>query len=268
MLKTIWRLIPQKLRYSLFKIYRNLRTSIQVITHKGDKYTCPFCNYNARDLFVIGRHSEVLNEKEIIGGMRGPSGCYKCRSSNRERLVYTYLKEKLDIHNSKTIESVLHIAPEPNLTNKLLKINLKNYVCGDLFTEGYSYKSHVQNMNVTDIQYPDKTFDLVICNHVLEHVPNDLVAMKELQRVLKSDGKAILQVPISKCTNETFEDFSVETPADREIVFGQYDHVRIYGQDYVKRLEKCGFKVSRINISSEYPQYGLNLEEDIFVCSK
>lgn len=268
MLKIIWRLIPQKFRYSLFKIYRKAITSIQVITKKGGKYICPFCNYKAQGLFIIGRKSKVLNEKQIIGGKRGPSGCYKCRSSKRERLVYTYLKEKLDIFNSMTIEHVLHIAPEPNLTEKLLKIDFKSYVCGDLFTEGYNYNSHVQNMNVTSIPYPNETFDLVICNHVLEHVPDDLIAMKELRRVLKRDGKAILQVPISKISYETFEDFSVTTPDQREIIFGQYDHVRIYGQDYVHRLASSGFKVNRINISSEYLQYGLDIDEDIFVCCK
>lgn len=267
-LKKIWRLIPQKLRYLLFKIYRKVRTSVQVITHQGDKYVCPYCNYKARDLFIIGRTSEVLQEKKIIGGKRSPSGCYKCRSCNRERLVYTYLKEKLDIHASQTIENVLHIAPEPNLTKKLCSINFKNYVCGDLFTEGYSYQSHVQNMNVTNIPYPDGTFDLVICNHVLEHVPDDLTAMNELSRVLKSNGKAILQVPISKISKHTFEDFSITTPEQREIVFGQYDHVRIYGQDYVDRLINSGFNVDRINISKEYPKNGLDVDEDIFVCTR
>ncbi len=268
MLRSIWRLIPEKIRYSLFKSYRQIRTSIQILTHKGDKYICPFCNYNARDLFIVGRDSEVLKKKEIIGGKKGPSGCYKCRSSERERLVYTYLKENLNISNSNSFENVLHIAPEPNLTSKLLKLDFKNYICGDLFTDGYSYKGHVQNMDVTSIPYPDHTFDLIICNHVLEHVPNDQVAMKEICRVLNSKGKAILQVPISKNSSQTFEDFKVNTPEQREIVFGQYDHVRIYGQDYVQRLENCGFKVDRINISNEYPQYGLDLDEDIFVCSR
>ncbi|MFS4492259.1 class I SAM-dependent methyltransferase [Maribacter sp. 2308TA10-17] len=268
LLKRLWRFLPKELRYFIFKIYRKIRSQLQILTHKGDKYQCPFCNYNARDLFVIGRTSKVLKEKHVIGGMRAASGCYKCRSSQRERLIYTYLKEKLDIHNSGNVNNVLHIAPEPNLTRKLLDIEFENYVCGDLFTEGYSYPNHVENMNVTSIPYPDESFDLIMCNHVLEHVPEDQIAMNELRRVLNKEGIAILQVPISKVLGETFEDFSVTNPSERKQVFGQYDHVRIYGQDYVSRLENSGFKVKRVNISSEYPKYGLNVEEDIFVCSR
>jgi SAM-dependent methyltransferase len=123
-------------------------------------------------------------------------------------------------------------------------------------------------MNVLDIPFPDNSFDLVICNHLLEHVPNDMDAMKELLRVLKVGGEAILQVPISKNSAKTIEDWSVTTPEERERAFGQFDHVRIYGQDYTDRLTLAGFKVERINISKDYPSYGLAGEEDIFIGRK
>jgi hypothetical protein len=102
----------------------------------------------------------------------------------------------------------------------------------------------------------------------LEHIPTDVDAMKELHRVIKRGGRAILQVPISKNTLQTFEDFSVTDPKQRENVFGQFDHVRIYGQDYAQRLEQSGFKVNRINISTEFINSGLNKDEDIFICEK
>lgn len=108
----------------------------------------------------------------------------------------------------------------------------------------------------------------MVCNHLHEHVPADIDSMKELYRVLKPSGKAILQVPISKNLDKTFEDFSVTDPEEREIVFGQFDHVRIYGQDYTDRLSSVGFKVERINISREYEKYGLSMDEDIFIGKK
>ena len=89
--------------------------------------------------------------------------------------------------------------------------------------------------------------------------------MRELRRVLKKGGIAILQVPISKNSAETFEDFTITDAEERKVIFGQSDHVRIYGQDYSDRLVKGGFKVERVNISKEYQNYGLNKDEDIFI---
>ena len=123
-------------------------------------------------------------------------------------------------------------------------------------------------MDVFNIPYKDDYFDLILCNHVLEHVPKDIEAMMERFRVLKKGGKAILQVPISKTLTETLEDFSVVDPSERGKVFGQCDHVRIYGQDYTKRLEFAGFFVKRVNIYQEFPKYGILKDEDIFLCTK
>ncbi|MGV6861388.1 MAG: class I SAM-dependent methyltransferase [Putridiphycobacter sp.] len=172
---------------------------------------------------------------------------------------------ELDLFNQPKDIKILHLAPERNISRILHNHGFKNYVCGDLFTEGYSYPDYVQNMNVLNIPFGDNHFDLIICNHLLEHVPNDLDAMKELFRVLKPNGKAILQVPISKNSEKTFEDFSITDPKEREIVFGQFDHVRIYGQDYPERLESIGFSVKRVNITGEYPKFGLASDEDIFI---
>ena len=116
--------------------------------------------------------------------------------------------------------------------------------------------------------FDDDTFDLILCSHVLEHVVEDDVAIRELVRVVKPGGTAILQVPISKNSAETFEDFSVVGPEEREQTFGQFDHVRIYGQDYDDRLRKGGFTVDRVNLSQQYVKYGVNPDEDLFVCSK
>lgn len=240
-----------------------VKKMIKLAIHSGDKYQCPFCGYNSKDFYLIGYDLPVLKEKQIVGAGLRSAGCYKCSSSDRERLIYVYLRDVLKVFENKNL-SILHMAPEVNLSALLYKVGYAKYVCGDLFTEGYSYPEYVQNMNVLNIPFEDNSFDLVICNHMLEHVPADRDAMKELYRVLKPGGRAILQVPISKNTKETFEDFSISTPREKEAAFGQFDHVRIYGQDYADRLSSVGFKMERINISSKYEKYGLCKEEDIY----
>ena len=246
----------------------SVKMAIKLVVYKGNKYTCPFCGYNSRKLAPIGYDFPVLVEKKVVGAGTRDASCYKCGSSDRERLIYVYLRDYLKVFNKSRKLNILHMAPEKNLTQSLLKFGFHSYVCGDLFTEGYSYPDHVQSMDVMHIPYDDRSFDLIICNHLLEHVPDDKGAMDELYRVLKDGGKAILQVPISLNTQETIEDFSITDPAEREAAFGQNNHVRIYGQDYAKRLARSGFKVKQQNISKEYSQFGLNKDEDIYVAER
>ncbi|MCY0969559.1 methyltransferase domain-containing protein [Chryseobacterium wangxinyae] len=243
------------------------RKKIKLSTHAGTRYKCPFCGYHSKDLEIVGHDLPVLRQKQVIGGGKRAAGCYKCHSRDRERLLYAFLIEELRLPSNKNI-SILHIAPEPKLSQVLLKQDFKEYVCGDLFTKGYDYPQHVKNMNVLDLPFKENHFDIFLCNHVLEHIPEDIKAMKEIFRVLKPSGHAILQVPISKNSDVTVEDFSIEDQKIREELFGQFDHCRIYGQDYVARLESVGFKVHRINISDKYPSFGINPEEDLFFCEK
>ncbi|MEO5584001.1 MAG: methyltransferase domain-containing protein [Flavobacteriales bacterium] len=249
-------------------IPNSIKRSVLLATHRGSRYLCPFCGFRSKDFALTGKDYPVLIEKQVIGAGIRRGACYQCSSSDRERLIYAYLKHKLNIFEKPERVSILHLAPELRLTKVLLRSGFGKYICGDLFTEGYIRPEHAQNMNVLDIPYPDNSFDLVICNHLLEHVPNDLDAMKELLRVLKVGGEAILQVPISKNSAKTIEDWSVITPEGRASAFGQFDHVRIYGQDYTERLTSAGFLVERMNISKEYPSYGLAEEEDIFIGRK
>jgi FkbM family methyltransferase len=128
-------------------------------------------------------------------------------------------------------------------------------------------------MDITDIKYPDDHFDVIICNHVLEHIPDDWKAMAELYRVLKPRGWAILQVPISLSLNQTYEDPLVTSPEERERAFGQNDHVRIYAKDYRDRLERVGFSVEIFSFVKDFGEssihkYGLSKDENIYVCSK
>ena len=105
-------------------------------------------------------------------------------------------------------------------------------------------------------------------NHVLEHIPDDRKAMSELRRVLKPGGVAILQVPISANSATTIEDPEITDPDAREQAFGQFDHVRIYGQDYTTRLAEAGFQVDKVDVTDQYAKFGVNPEEALFVCTK
>ncbi|WP_440880894.1 class I SAM-dependent methyltransferase [Tenacibaculum sp. C7A-26P2] len=257
------RIIPRQIKSIIKPILRKIETNI----YAGKKFKCPVCNFESKDFDFIGFDIPILKEKEVVGSGRRKARCYNCDSNDRERLIYTYLKYEENILNKKHYR-IIHFAPEKNISSLLKTCNFKEYVCGDLHTKGYHYPNYVQNINLLNIPFENDYFDLIICNHILEHIPDDIKAMKEIYRVLKSSGKALLQVPIAKNTYETFEDSSIKTPKERENAFGQFDHVRIYGQDYVNKLESVGLKVKRINISNKYIKYGVNIDEDIFIAIK
>jgi ubiquinone/menaquinone biosynthesis C-methylase UbiE len=123
------------------------------------------------------------------------------------------------------------------------------------------------------MQYPDSTFDVVICCHVLEHIPDDKKAMSELFRVLRPGGWAVLQVPIGRAIDKTYEDASITDPKLREKAFGQHDHVRVYGMDYKERLGKAGFSVATYNCLELFGEdivkrHALEPREDVYMCKK
>lgn len=237
----------------------------KIIWYQGNKYYCPFCGYKSSKLGRFGFDFPVIQEMQIVGSGLRRSRCYQCNSSDRERLIYAYLEKETQFFKSNHNANILHVSPETHLSKYIKGQPKGEYIRGDLFTAGYSYPKDVLNMNITQIPYPDSYFDLIICNHVLEHIPDDGTAIKELYRVLKIGGKAILQVPISLVLNSTYENELIIDPKEREKEFGQSDHVRIYGQDYPKRLNEGGFFVQIENISNSYPSLGLNPQELLFI---
>jgi len=184
-------------------------------------------------------------------------------------LVYWYITKKSNILNSSKNIRLLHVAPEKNLQKMLKSFSHIEYISGDL--------NPLMNcdirLDITDMNFEDNFFVVIICSHVLEHVMDDRKAMSELFRVLKPKGIAILQVPISKTVRETFEDFTITSPEEREKYFGQKDHVRIYGQDYKKRLQNIGFKVDLYDIKKDLKvkkckKYGLSEKEVLYIGRK
>lgn len=187
-------------------------------------------------------------------------------SLERHRLLWLYLNNETNFF-SKTLK-VLHVAPE-QCFYKLFK-NLKkiNYTTFDLNSPLADIKGDICNL-----PFKENSFDFILCNHVLEHINDDKKAMKELYRVLNKNGTAILQVPINQKSSKTLEDSSIVDKKERIEKFGQYDHIRLYGLDYFKKLESFGFKVNPLKYSKEFTEgeiikYGLIKDEIIPVCKK
>ena len=187
-------------------------------------------------------------------------------SLERHRLLWLYLNNETNFF-SKTLK-VLHVAPE-QCFYKLFK-NLKkiNYTTFDLNSPLADIKGDICNL-----PFKENSFDFILCNHVLEHINDDNKAMKELYRVLNKNGTAILQVPINQKSSKTLEDSSIVDKKERIEKFGQYDHIRLYGLDYFKKLESYGFKVNPLKYSKEFTEgeiikYGLIKEEIIPICKK
>jgi SAM-dependent methyltransferase len=175
----------------------------------------------------------------------------------RTRLVAYYLEHEL-LGSSRKLQNILHIAPELWLSGIIRRLENIDYVAADLKPEHYDDTVKPVRADIIDLPWAANSFDLVICNHVLEHVPDDRRAMSELYRVTRPKGLAILQVPIARKLSATIEDPSVQCPIERERRFGQGDHVRIYGADYSDRLRNAGFE---IEIFNPLTAWGLNTVE-------
>ena len=244
-----------------------IKYTVLGMKYHGSTYHCPLCNSDTRLQKALGFDLDVIREKRIVGAGVRNALCPVCNASDRIRLLYLYLRNRTGIFSEPT--RLLHFAPEPSLEYLFRKQKNIRYLTADLYQEGV-----MEKIDITAIPHPDASFDAILCNHVLEHVPEDQKAMGELFRVLRPGGWAILQVPFSLTLEETYEDPTVLSREDREVRFGHWDHVRIYGTDYPKKLEKAGFRVEVFSWADDPdpafhdPKLNLNREEVIFFCSK
>jgi len=185
-------------------------------------------------------------------------------------LIYRYLKQESDLFSSRA-KKPLHFAPEIMLQEIFRQYPSLEYVPCDLAPAKYG--PDVIKVNITDIPLEDDFFDVVLCNHVLEHVPDDRKAMTELFRVMKPGGWGVLLVPVDRERETTFEDPSITSPADRLKAYGRKDHVRWYGRDYGDRLRSVGFEVREWDPAADMSEanrnrYGFRMGEWFTVVSK
>lgn len=256
---------------TLEKPFRRLRNQIFRVMYQGRGCYCVYCGKTYRKFLHHGVRAEVFRRHRISGsGYRKNARCPNCGSTHRTRLLHLFFELRTDIETAAL--RVLHVSPKRQLARVLLRHENIDYVCGALFPDDFADLNAVK-VDVRDMGFPDQHFHVVICNHVLEHVREDETAMREIHRILKTGGYAILQVPLAHDLATTREDPSVVGKRERKAIYGQKDHLRLYGLDYFERLEQAGFEVERDNPFDN--QWLPNLErhcldelEDVIVAHK
>jgi SAM-dependent methyltransferase len=236
------------------RFLKPIKKWLRAVIYWGNQRFCPICGRFSRKFAGAGAVPRV------------DAKCVHCGSVERHRLTWLYFQKRTNLLTQSEL-TILHIAPEPCLAERLKGAFGNGYITADLESPSVSLK-----MDITDIQLKDGIFDVIYCSHVLEHVGDDRKALREFRRVLKPSGWALLLVPIT-CA-KTFEDPSVTDPTERLRIFGQEDHVRRYGPDYLDRLKEAGFVVQVIKPSdfltaSEIENMGITAAAgDLYHCAK
>lgn len=203
---------------------------------KGNKYTDPIDGKSFRKLLPYG-----------YGKQRENALSPSTLSLERHRLMWLYLQQETDFFTSQ--KKVLHMAPEQCFLSIFRKQKNLEYTTADLYSPIADVKA-----DICDLPFEDNSFDVVFCNHVLEHIPDDTKAMQELYRVLKPGGMGIFQIPQDLGRDKTFEDDTITDEKERARIFGQYDHVRVYGRDYFDKLRAIGFRVKEVDYTKKITQ--------------
>ena len=222
---------------------------------RGNTYTDPIDGKSYRRFLPYG-YAKVRENVLAPGTL----------SLERHRLFWLYLKNETTFFSAPL--RVLHFAPEQAFVQKFKKQKNLTYTTTDLNSPIADVKA-----DICDLPFKDNSFDFIICNHVLEHIPDDTKAMQELYRVLAPSGTAIMQVPYDAKREITFEDNNITDQSERTRIFGQYDHLRVYGMDYFKKLSSIGFDVNALDYTSgissdDIERYRLCKGELLPVCKK
>ncbi|WP_405330864.1 class I SAM-dependent methyltransferase [Leeuwenhoekiella sp. LLG6367-2.1] len=249
--KGILNVVPRPLLIRLSYIAR----PILALGLKGERYEDPIDGKTFRKFLPYGYGKQREN-------VLSPSTL----SLERHRLLWLYLIQETHFFSAKS--KVLHFAPEQAFYKRFRNMENLDYTTTDLNSPLADVKA-----DICDLPFDDNTYDIIFCNHVLEHIPNDKKAMLELYRVLKPGGMAILQIPQDLSRATTFEDNSITDPKKRAEIFGQYDHVRVYGRDYFDKLRSIGFKVEEVDYTNQLTpektdRYRLAPGEILPVCYK
>lgn len=227
--KTILNSVPRPLLIRLSYIAR----PILAFFLKGDTFIDPIDGKGFKTFLPYGygkQRNNVLSPSTL--------------SLERHRLLWLYLQNETDFFSAE--KKVLHFAPEQCFLKRFRNLKNIDYTTTDLLSPIADVKADICNL-----PFKDDEFDVILCNHVLEHIPDDTKAMQELYRVMKTGGYGIFQIPQDLNRETTFEDNSITDKKERAKIFGQYDHVRVYGRDYFNKLRSIGFKVDDVDYTSQ-----------------
>ncbi len=229
-MKNIYKYLLNKLPRPLLIRLSYIFKLFAPVIYKGNKVECPVCEKSYSKFLSYG--SSVAHREGVL--------CPGDLTLERHRLMWLYLKDHSDFFTKEDLK-VLHIAPEQCFYKKFRAQKNLDYLTGDLVSPLADI-----HFDLHEIPLEDNRFDVVFCNHVMEHVDDPIQCMKELFRVMKVGGWAIMQVPQDFNREETYEDPTITSEEDREKHFWQKDHVRLFGKDYPDYLRKAGFEVEEI----------------------
>lgn len=226
------------------------------ILYKGNNVSCPVCERSFSKFLSYG--SDLKHRENVL--------CPYDLTLERHRLMWLYLKNETDFFTAK--QKLLHIAPEQCFHKTFKKMENIDYLTGDL-------ESPIADMHfdLHEIPLEDNQFDIVFCNHVLEHVNDANQCMKELYRVMKPGGWGIFQVPQDMTREETYEDPAITSPEEREKHFWQKDHVRLFAKDYPEWLKRAGFEITEFHPKEQFSKeeierYRLMENEVLYIARK
>lgn len=254
-MKTLFKFFLNKIpRQALIRLSYLFRPLL-ALWYKGTQFEDPIDEKSYRSFLPYGYENQ--RENVLAPGTL---------SLERHRLLWLYLKNETNFFTEKL--KVLHFAPEQAFYKRFRKLKNLNYTTTDLNSPLADVKA-----DICELPFVDNSFDFILCNHVLEHISDDKKAMKELYRILKPGGIGIFQIPQDLTREKTFEDNSITDPKERAKIFGQYDHVRVYGRDYFDKLRAVGFQVNEVNYtntltSTQVERYRLAKGEIIPVVKK
>lgn len=211
--------------------------------YKGRGFTCNCCRQQYERFaprFANKADSAALARHQVIAGYGENVYCPNCLSTSRERLMIALFSNRIPVKG----KHILHLSPEPNIFRFLKQ--QATVTTADLVPGFYKLiDPNIQFADATRLPFADNVFNMVIANHIMEHIPNDVLAMREIHRVLQPGGIAVLQVPFSETIANTLEEPGIQDPQKQSALFGQKDHVRIYAlNDYLHRLQLAGFTVT------------------------
>lgn len=256
-MKKLYKFLLNKLPRPLLIRLSYLFKKIAPIVYKGNNVECPVCNRSYSKFLSYG--SSIAHRENVL--------CPGDLTLERHRLMWLYLKDHSDFFTSNKL-NVLHIAPEQCFHQRFKQQENLNYLTGDLV-------SPIADLHFDLHQIPleENRFDVIFCNHVLEHVKDANQCMRELYRVMKPGGWGIMQVPQDFDREITFEDPSIKSEEERERYYWQKDHVRLFGKDYPNWLENAGFKVEvfekeKFYSTTQIERFRLQEKEILYIVHK